>query len=99
MNIKDIILTDEDRERWKRMDNDDGRRAMKHLSLTSTERLKSMVAFVAPDGSFDRQSKVFVEYLNEFGEGTNPSWLQARIGATLYDRGAIDENEVDRIME
>jgi hypothetical protein len=95
--IDSIELTAEDRVRWRLMDNDGGRRAMKHVTAQSTERLAACLLFT-PTASFDNQSPAFLALLSEFGPGTNPHWLAARIAETLYDRAAIDEQTLDLIM-
>jgi hypothetical protein len=94
--VDKIILTDADRQRWRYMDNDDGRRAMCHVVNQSTERLQATMHFNSL-GYFDLFSQSFIALLREFHVGTNPHWLAARVAEELYTRGVITEKELDRI--
>jgi hypothetical protein len=96
--IDSIELTDEDRQRWRMMDNDGGRRAMKHVSAQPSSRLFDCVRYES-NGNFDYRTTAFLTLLAEFGTRTNPSWLASRIAEMLYDRDDIDVQQFDRITE
>lgn len=91
-----VRLTKEDRKRWESMDNDSGRRAMKHLTSQTTKRLLSCVTFTKT-GGFEDGGSEFVKFSEEFQRGTNLGWLSSQIAAELYSRGAIDEAALDHI--
>lgn len=93
--IDSIQITEADRKKWPYMDNDGGRRAMKHVAAQTDEFLLACVAFDR-DGDFDHGTPAFVAFLGDFGK-CNPQWLSCRIGESLYDRGVIDETKFDRI--
>jgi hypothetical protein len=95
--IEAIELTEADRKRWPYMDNDNGRRAMKHISLQPADKLLACVSFDR-FGDFDYDNEKFMEFYKDFGNDTNHGWLSAQIAEELYTRGEIDERKFDRVM-
>lgn len=66
------------------------------LNDFSTEHLADCIKYT-PWGQLDRENKSLLEMHRIHPAGTNVLWVAAEIGQILYDRGAIDHNELYRI--
>ena len=83
--------------RW--MDNDSGRDALEYIwSLDDATVLNGRLRDSGPHREICRRLDGDEPY-DGLGHGTNPDWVTARCASTAYDRGLIDERELDRIVD